>query len=409
MAIEDEDIRDREVWTSVSRHWYSKASDKAPTTGRLYHHLAILARPNALQQLFYYTKALCVPIPFSSAKESIMTLFDPVLGGHLHGRMNPIDVAFVRTHGILFSHKQSENFGLVVNEFLGSLDTHISRITKRWMEAGYYIAIANCCALLSYGKEENLIMKLIHNQNEEKQDQSKGFGLNTFKLSKEFLAKEFEDARHLANGTHEVVFRRRDDANVLPYTHVVMVFMFFLTRLPDALHHLEPRFPWKLLSLLLNTLLDGCEDVNRIRSDDFPRESNNPPRPVPEDFALKGLLFADQYYPSDWFSNDKIDDDEKYFEMASMTDVRKERILWLGYKIARSGTGLTYDHGSNRFGVLPEHEKEIEEISRDADMMNISDDVGSQTTLVPASLQRGVGDAMDIDEAPATTPIIKML
>ncbi|CAJ2506647.1 Uu.00g078330.m01.CDS01 [Anthostomella pinea] len=58
MAIEDDDIRDREVWTSVSRHWYSKASDKAPTTVRLYHHLAILARPNALQQLFYYTKSL---------------------------------------------------------------------------------------------------------------------------------------------------------------------------------------------------------------------------------------------------------------------------------------------------------------------------------------------------------------
>jgi hypothetical protein len=56
MAIEDDDIRDREVWTGVARHWYSKASDKAPTTGRLYHYLAILARPNTLQQLFYYAK-----------------------------------------------------------------------------------------------------------------------------------------------------------------------------------------------------------------------------------------------------------------------------------------------------------------------------------------------------------------
>ncbi|TVY18829.1 EST/SMG-like protein 2 [Lachnellula arida] len=45
MAIKDDDIRDREVWTRVARHWYSKASDKAPTTGRLYHHLATLARP----------------------------------------------------------------------------------------------------------------------------------------------------------------------------------------------------------------------------------------------------------------------------------------------------------------------------------------------------------------------------
>ncbi|KAK4182422.1 hypothetical protein QBC35DRAFT_468099, partial [Podospora australis] len=79
MAIEDDDIRDRENWTAVSRHWYSKASDKAPTTGRLYHHLAILVRPNASQQLYYYAKSLCVAIPFVSARESIKTLFDPAL------------------------------------------------------------------------------------------------------------------------------------------------------------------------------------------------------------------------------------------------------------------------------------------------------------------------------------------
>lgn len=58
MAIEDqdEDLRDREIWTEVSRQWCSKAT----TTGRLHHHLAILARPNAVKQLFYYTKSLCV-------------------------------------------------------------------------------------------------------------------------------------------------------------------------------------------------------------------------------------------------------------------------------------------------------------------------------------------------------------
>lgn len=58
MTVKDDDIRDREAWTGIARHWYSKASDKAPTVGHLYHHLAILARPNALKQLLYYTKSL---------------------------------------------------------------------------------------------------------------------------------------------------------------------------------------------------------------------------------------------------------------------------------------------------------------------------------------------------------------
>ncbi|KAL6690127.1 hypothetical protein J3F84DRAFT_405410 [Trichoderma pleuroticola] len=54
MAIEDDDIRDREIRTGVSRCWYYMAPRISPTAGRLYHHLAILARPNAMQQLFYY-------------------------------------------------------------------------------------------------------------------------------------------------------------------------------------------------------------------------------------------------------------------------------------------------------------------------------------------------------------------
>ncbi|KAJ3551200.1 hypothetical protein NPX13_g11423 [Xylaria arbuscula] len=217
MAIEDEDMRDREVWTSVSRYWYSKASDKAPATGRLYHHLAILARPNALQQLFFYTKSLCVPIPFGSAKESIMTLFDPIFatGNYQHNRLSPIDVAFVKTHGILFSHKQLENFRPVVGEFLGGLDNHISRMAKGWMEAGYYIAIANCCALLSYGKDDNnVIMRSIQGQEGETQDAGMASGVDDVEPS-----RDFEDALILAMGTHEVVFNRWDDVNVLPYTH----------------------------------------------------------------------------------------------------------------------------------------------------------------------------------------------
>jgi hypothetical protein len=84
MAIEDDNIRDREVWTGVARHWCSKASDKALTAGRLYHHLAILARPNTLQQLSYYAKSLSFVNPFTSARESNLTLFDPVLNAENH-------------------------------------------------------------------------------------------------------------------------------------------------------------------------------------------------------------------------------------------------------------------------------------------------------------------------------------
>jgi hypothetical protein len=98
-------------------HWYSQASDKALTTRRLYHHLAILARPNALQQLFYYSKSLCVAAPFTSARESMPTLFDPVLNaenGQVQYRLPSLDTVFVNAHS-LFTNK----------EFLGLLDNQI--------------------------------------------------------------------------------------------------------------------------------------------------------------------------------------------------------------------------------------------------------------------------------------------
>jgi hypothetical protein len=79
MAIEDDNVRDREVWAQVARQWYLKSANHSPMTGRLYHHLAILARLDALPQLLYYGKSLAVPVPFTVARESIMTLFEPTL------------------------------------------------------------------------------------------------------------------------------------------------------------------------------------------------------------------------------------------------------------------------------------------------------------------------------------------
>lgn len=156
MAIEDDDIRDREVWTGVSRHWYSKSSYKAPTTGRLYHHLAILARPNALQQLYYYAKSLCVPVPFTSARESVMTLFDPILTSNT-SKVSSIDVAFVRVHGILFSGKHRDNLEEYKGNFLDQLDSHIGRATKRWLESGYVLLLESYPTLLCAD-----LVKLLH-------------------------------------------------------------------------------------------------------------------------------------------------------------------------------------------------------------------------------------------------------
>ena len=45
---------------------------------------------------------------------------------------------------------------------------------------------------------------------------------------------------------------------------------------------------------------------------------------------MRGFLWSDGYSPKHWFdTEEKIGDDEKYFELASMVEERGARLVWL--------------------------------------------------------------------------------
>src|ERR1700743_1792382 len=119
MAIEEADLRDREIWSNVARMWYNKAADKSPNVGRIQHHLAVLARPNIVQQLFYYSKALVSAIPFQNARESIMFLFDPFLQGSAIAsqRWPLVESALVKANGVLFTHGSISEYRFLMSQF----------------------------------------------------------------------------------------------------------------------------------------------------------------------------------------------------------------------------------------------------------------------------------------------------
>jgi len=356
MAIEDDDQRDREVWTGVARHWYSKASDKAPTTGRLYHHLAILARPNALQQLFYYAKALCVVVPFSSARESILTLFEPVLtseNGQGQFRLPPLDTAFVKAHGVLFTNREIERYEPAVQEFLSLLDGQIGRVTRKFMEQGYYISITNCVASLGFASKENPLMKAISPEDEDMEITNRGASAN--ELSKWMTS--FKHAQRLRNATLEIVLDRLGDPNVLPFIHCDLVFMLRMSQHAEAMDLLEADYPFEKLTVMLNTLVAGV-DLDKVQNGVFPVPVKDEARPLPEDYILRGILYADHYFPDTWFST-KVDEEEKYQERASMTAQRKERILFVACCIAKAGRGLKWDSAKGQFSNAAEAERQI--------------------------------------------------
>jgi hypothetical protein len=324
MAIEDDDIRDREVWTSVARHWYSKAADKAPTTGRLYHHLAILARPNAIQQLFYYAKSLCVAIPFTSARQSILTLFDPVLNSDNGQFRLPLNIALVEAHGLLFTGRSMERSNQAVHEFIGLLDNEIERVSRNSMEQGYYIAVANIVAMLGFACKENLLMRAI----------SPATMVEAFSNENSLSTIPFWKAQNLSNSTLEIGLQRIGDPNVLPFLHVTLVFLHCMSRHPNAMNRVQAEFYWKPLATMLNALLLSHGELHRVQAERGIRSpKKDDDRPFPEDFAMRGLSWTKSYYSSSWFTNEKISEDEKYHELASMTAQRKERNHWLTSRI----------------------------------------------------------------------------
>ncbi|KAL2136016.1 hypothetical protein VTI74DRAFT_5903 [Chaetomium olivicolor] len=423
MAVED-DFRERETWSSVSRLWYSKASDKAPTTGRLYHHLAIVSRPNLLKQLSYYSKSLCVEVPFLSARESIMTLFEFVLGrqkdveekkkkkkeNEAVEELTATEV-FVLTHRILFSGEEFEKLEPTMRTFLGDLDTHISRQTSSWLEPGYHVGLSNICALAGYGDENNFIslaLKTTALPTEDQQMQDAETPASN-RTSTE-ANKKFPHALRLFTSTYNIVCRRFGDYNILSYLHVTLVFIYHLTFCPDAMAHVAPHFPWKLTALMLNTLVSFSSSSaeqqhnvsNLLESEVFPaigevrkgededvevtkttKEESSAGnggqentkslklglpcrgrRPLPDDYAMRGFPWVERYFPGGWFDTDeRVDDDDKYLELASMILERRNRVLWLGARIAaREGGGkwLTFDPKTKMFSVNPAYEVELD-------------------------------------------------
>ena len=102
----------------------------------------------------------------------------------------------------------------------------------------------------------------------------------------------------------------------------------------------------------MNALLLSYRDYEAMLSEEFPRLAEESPRPLPEDFAMRGLLWTETYFPPNWFSHQEFSD-EQYTEGASMTEERRERILWLGVRLADPGRWLVYDKTKHQFAVAP--------------------------------------------------------
>lgn len=234
----------------------------------------------------------------------------------------------------------------------------------------YHTGIPLACALLGYGQQNNFMWQIFN-------ETALGSGDSTSQqedsAASDVQMQEatgpdatFTKSRSLFMEAYKIGVLRWGDPNTLPFLHVILVFIYRASQLPAAMAHLEEHFHWELTKVMLNYLLRSCSFELRIDTNKFPgAQKDELPRPLPEDWAMWGLIFSDNYYPPSWFKDSRVEEDEKYFELASMADQRKERLLWLGRRLAESGRWLTWDDEAHKFGVAEPFAGGLDDISLD--------------------------------------------
>ena len=360
MAIEDSDQKNREVWTGVAQFWYGKAADKSPYVGRLYHHLAILARPYTLQQLSLYLRALTCTLPFENAKGSIMTLFKPILDGRVSesNRPSSVEIIFIKSHGLLFTNSSNKDYTHCVQELMnGLMDSYIGRVTAKFKELGVYAALSNIASLFEYGVlrskdvsrsifrlafEESLTQtrgigqKAVDTEDSEPSTQSSQPKLTIEDLTPQELRLSLNTIAHasiITFGTLSIALRRIGDKNVYPLVHTYLVFIRNLIGVEKAMKHVEAEIPWLEIVMFLNALDVPHAVLAKVSKDSFPKPDEGVGRPLPEDFVMRGQLWSNDYFPNTWFLDAKVDDEERTLELPSFAAPRVERMMWLGHQI----------------------------------------------------------------------------
>jgi hypothetical protein len=131
-----------------------------------------------------------------------------------------------------------------------------------------------------------------------------------------------------------VVSQRIGDKNILPYMHVILAYLFELAFVPNALIYVEGCVPWENITIFVNTLGRSGLVEARFEGTEFPQQMSGTGRQLPEDFVMRGLIWAQHYFPADFFTGQVVDDDERPLELPSHAAPRTERCLWLDQLLA---------------------------------------------------------------------------
>ncbi|KAI4162908.1 MAG: hypothetical protein LQ342_003419 [Letrouitia transgressa] len=370
MAIENNDPRDREVWGGVARFWYNKAADKSPKTGRLLHHLGILARGESLEQLSYYYRSLTCVIPFESARGSIKAFYRSYFEARDFVGDRPrilerqaLERLFVECHESLYFRKPQIRAQEPLEKICHDhLDAYIGRVTSKFKSQGVFIALTNIAAIFECGgplEEQPLksFFRLAFEESNEIRtgDPKSSSHEHVLNVNNDFhqsspskhnrgpltsidfstSIRSIRLASVLSFNIFSISIQRIGDKNTYPMAHIMFVFLWSLTKVEKAMQCVEVDVPWVNICSFLSALSGHDAMTPKVFAKTFPqpdRDKDEEARPLPEDFLLRGQMYAMGYFPDNWFAEGRVDVEERALELPSMAAPLTDYALGLAQK-----------------------------------------------------------------------------
>ncbi|OJD21713.1 hypothetical protein ACJ73_06946 [Blastomyces percursus] len=283
--------------------------------------------------------------PFPRARDSILLLFNPLLEPERqdisHNHYLPVMSSFVKAHGMLFRQGSITNFIAYGDEFLSLLDNHIGRVEAKYREQGVCIGSANIAGMFEYGNSNGILMKLY----------TESLTLSPearLQAAQEYWANPPTDVEHSLQYSYI-----GGDKNVLPHVHLSLAFIWSLALVPASMVYVQGEIPWGQLVVFLNTVYRHGVDESRVENEQFPIPESGTAHHLPEDFFIRGQVWAQLCYPADFFDDLSVNDEERSLELPSVAVPRTERCLWYGYRLASLDRWITFNKQDRQFRVKP--------------------------------------------------------
>jgi hypothetical protein len=356
MAIEEE-REPHAQWGSVAASWYTKAADRFPNVGRLPHHLGILERPS-LRKFAQYGKALTCEIPFFNAKDSMRTLCEPIAENGLPQRANlqATEACLCQLFAQLFLESPQVK---IRDTFNRATVFFAQPASLRWRESGVPLAVTITSALLSFGNPTSPLRQaydVVARRETQRSRPAAAVSANpavTTNTDVKSDTRLIETAIQTGLLTFHTALRYSSDAksiqDVLPCLHVLLGFFHSLSLIATDVNAytigwlpgLLDSISWAQLAAFLNILVRFEPVTARIEQCARSRlwlqpdsEGRDVParKALPEDFNIRGLVWAFSHFSPGWFDDDM--DDARNIETVATTKHRAQRSLYWSLRIA---------------------------------------------------------------------------